>query len=59
MAQVTGRKVATTPIVPTPSGGGNVINSWNTSDNKETNAPSIKIVEDKFLPYYYKIMNFK
>ena len=48
MAQVTGRKVATTPIVPTPSGGGNVINSWNTSDNKETNAPSIKIVEDKF-----------
>ena len=46
MAQVTGRKVATTPIVPTPSGGGNVINSWNTSDNKETNAPSMKIVKD-------------
>lgn len=45
MAQVTGRKVATTPIVPTPSGG-NVINSWNTSDNKETNAPSMKIVKD-------------
>lgn len=45
MAQVTGRKVATTPITPTPSGG-NVINSWNTSDNKETNAPSMKIVKD-------------
>ena len=47
MAQVTGRKVATTPIVPTPSGG-RIINSWNTSDDKTINAPSIKIVEDKF-----------
>ena len=46
MAQVTGKKVATTPM-PTPTGiSGNVIDSFNTQDDQTVNAPSIHIVKD-------------
>lgn len=46
MAQVTGKKVATTPM-PTPTGtSGAIIDSFNTQDDKTVNAPSIHIVED-------------
>ena len=46
MSQVTGKKVATTPM-PTPTGtSGAIIDSFNTQDDKTVNAPSIHIVED-------------
>ena len=46
MSQVTGKKVATTPM-PTPTGiSGNVIDSFNTQDDQTVNAPSIHIVKD-------------
>lgn len=37
------KKVATTPV----RGNGFIINSWNTNDNKELNAPSMAIVEER------------
>lgn len=46
MAQVTGKKVATTPM-PTPTGtSGAIIDSFNTQDDQTVNAPSIHIVKD-------------
>ena len=46
MSQVTGKKVATTPM-PTPTGiSGNIIDSFNTQDDQTVNAPSIHIVKD-------------
>lgn len=46
MSQVTGKKVAVTPM-PTPSGtSGAIIDSFNTQDDQTVNAPSIHIVKD-------------
>lgn len=46
MSQVTGKKVAVTPM-PTPTGSeGAIINSWNTSDDKTKNAPSMQLVKN-------------
>lgn len=46
MSQVTGKKVAVTPM-PTPTGtSGAIIDSFNTQDDQTVNAPSIHIVKD-------------
>lgn len=57
MSQVTGKKVAVTPM-PTPTGtSGAIIDSFNTQDDKTVNAPSIHIVEDAITTINDKLNN--
>lgn len=48
------KKVAVTPLAETT---GAVIDSFNTEDDKRTNAPSIKIVEEKLGTKQNKILH--
>lgn len=59
MSQVTGKKVAVTPM-PTPTGtSGAIIDSFNTQDDQTVNAPSIHIVKDALTTINDNLSGFK